>query len=111
MPESSDVHRVFIFNEENKGGPSVAPETLAVGRGDRVLFVAAFVAGNEADKFSVVPDTDVFQSISAGEKIPVNPGSPPGVTVRREAALNSVHHYDVHCKSSGSIDPILILHS
>lgn len=91
----------------------MAPETLAVGRGDQVLFVAAFVAGtgSETDKFSVVPDTDVFRSIKAGEKIPVKPGSPPGVTVRREASLNSVHRYEVHSESSGSIDPILILHS
>lgn len=105
MPESSEVHRVFIINEKGEA-PFVAPEVLAAERGDQVLFVVA----GEKDEFMVQPKTDVFRSISAGEEIPVKPGSPPRCTVRQGVSLNSVHPYEVFSGSSGSIDPMVVIY-
>jgi len=106
MTHSRDEHRVFIVNEETEA-PYATPEVLRVRPGDKVLFV---VAGDEA-KFFVHPETDVFRSIPAGQEIPVSPGSPPTATVRRDAEINSVHHYEVQPQASAAaIDPILIIH-
>lgn len=105
MPESTSEHQIFIVNEANEA-PFVTPETLAVGRGDRVQFVVA----GENEKFMVCPESNVFQSIEAGEEIPVGLGSPPVATVRREVDLNSVHRYEVYAASSASIDPIVIIY-
>lgn len=105
MPESSEVHRIFIINEKGEA-PFVVPEVLAVERGDRVLFVVA----GEKDEFIVHPKTDVFRSINAEEDIPVKPGSPPICTVRQGAPLNSVHSYEVFSGSSGSVDPMLVIY-
>lgn len=105
MPESSEVHRVFIINEEGKA-PFVAPKVLPVERGDQVLFVVA----GEKDEFTVCPETDVFRSVSAGEDLPVELGSPPRCTVRQGIRPNSVHRYGVISETSGSIDPILVIY-
>lgn len=105
MPESSEDHRVFIINQEGEA-PFVEPKVLPVKRGDQVLFVVA----GEKDDFVVRPDTDLFRSISAGEDIPVELGSPPKCTVRRGVSPNSVHAYEVFSGSGGRIDPMLVIY-
>lgn len=104
MPKSCNEHRVFIVNEANKT-PFVEPKTLPVGRGDIVLFMVA----GDADQFTISPNSTVFQSIDAGEKIQVGLGNPSRVAVRPDAALNSVHRYDVQSSSKETVDPILII--
>lgn len=103
--EDNEEHRVFIVNEPNKT-PFVAPKTLAVERGDQVLFVVA----GEKEEFMVCPETEVFRSINAGEEIHAELGSPPKATVRPDVEPNSVHRYEVYPKTSKSIDPILVVH-
>lgn len=103
--KSRREHRVFLVNETNKS-PFATPEILAVEPGDEVLFVVV----GEKDTFMVSPETDVFRSIDASEEVPVRFGSPPKVTVRRDAEPNSVHRYEVYSQTAGSIDPILIVH-
>lgn len=104
MPKSRREHRVFIINEANET-PFVEPKTLAVERGDNVFFM---VAGEE-DQFTVSPNSDVFQSIDAGEEIQVGLGNPSRAAVRPDAELNSVHRYEVRSSPKETIDPILFI--
>lgn len=105
MSEPRGVHRVFIVNEAGRE-PTVYPKVLAVGRGERVVFVVV----GEKQKFQVRPQTNVFRSIAAGEEIPVELGSPPSCTVRQDVKPNSIHRYDVSSEAKESIDPILIIY-
>lgn len=104
MPEARNEHRVFIINEANQT-PFVEPKTLAVGRGDNVLFM---VAGEE-DQFAISPNSDIFQSVDAGGEIQVGLGNPSRTAVRPDAELNSVHRYEVRSSPKETIDPILII--
>jgi len=105
MTHSTDEHHVFIVNEAEQS-PFATPDVLPVRPGDGVLFV---VAGDQA-KFTICPETDLFRSIPAGEEIAVAPDRPPRITVRRDAAPNSVHRYEIEAHAGGLIDPILIVH-
>lgn len=101
----SEAHRVFIINHEGEA-PFVEPKVLPVQRGDQVLFV---VAGEEGE-FAVRPDTNLFQSISAAEDIPVEVGSPQNCTIRQGVSPNSVHTYEVFSDSRQSIDPMVVIY-
>lgn len=105
MAKSRGVHRVFIINEKGRD-PVVSPKVLPVGRGDKVLFVVA----GEKGHFHVRPGTNVFQSIAAGDDIPVELGSPPTCTVRSDVRPNSIHRYEVSAGAKDNIDPILIIY-